>query len=121
MHKVSILLVVVLLAADSTAQAKWKQYEGGGGVTASYDRAPADRGMPTLWARWTYAAPRDGAIGVKKRFAADCAQHKLYEIYSNSFDKDGKYLGADTDYTEPLAVQVTPGSLQEATYKLLCF
>jgi hypothetical protein len=122
MRKFSVLVVFVLFAAvASTAQAKWKLYQEEGDVIASYDRAPAVRGMPTLWARWTYGSPQAGAVGVKKRFAADCTAKKMYEIYSNPFDKDGKYLGTDAEYSEPLEIQVDPGSLHEATYKLLCF
>jgi hypothetical protein len=121
MKRISVMVVFVLCAAATTAQATWRLYQEGGDITASYDRSAPYRGMPALWVRWSYGAPKDGAAGVKKQFAADCAAGTLYELYSNPYDTEGKYLGSDTNYEEPRAVQMPPGSLQEATYKLLCF
>jgi hypothetical protein len=121
MKKLLVLLVFVLSAAATNAQAKWNRYHEGGDITAAYDRSAPYREMPALWVRWSYAAARDGEAGVKKQFAADCKAGKLYELYSNPYDTGGKYLGSDTNYEKPLEVQMPAGSLHEATYKLLCF
>ncbi len=116
------LAVLVVLTFSGTASAIWNLYWKGNDVTASFNlasRAPF-RGKPSLWVRWTYVEPRKGIAGAKIQFTADCAGRRLYAISDVPFDTGGNYLKSKKYYDFPEQYLITPGSLNEATYRLMC-
>ncbi len=117
----AIVLFIILITA-SPALANWRMYSEDKNVVASFDylSRASFRGKPSLWVRWHYANPGKGPAGVKIHFAADCAEHRLYEIASDPYDTEGNYLGMIKREDAPKDYAVTPGSLNEATYKLMC-
>jgi hypothetical protein len=58
--------------------------------------------------------------GAKIQFTANCTGHRLFEIASSPYDVAGNYLPEKKQYESPKEYLLTPGSLNEATYKLLC-
>jgi hypothetical protein len=121
MIRLALALLIVTLAA-STAFAEWQLYGEDTKVIASFDIASFApfRGKPSVWVRWNYVTPRNGVGGVQIHFMADCAAQGLYEIASNPYDPEGNYLTSSRSYDKPKEYAVTPGSLNEATYNLLC-
>jgi hypothetical protein len=117
-----VLALLIVMMAAGTAFAEWQLYREDTKVTASFDIASFApfRGKPSVWVRWNYVTPRNGIGGKKIQFAADCAAHKLFEIASNPYDPKGNYLTWSRNYDKPKEYATTPGSLNEATYKLLC-
>lgn len=116
------LALLIVLAAASAALAEWQLYREDTQIIASYDYATFApfRGKPSLWVRWHYVAPRNGVGGMKIQFTADCAARRLYAIASNPYDAAGNYLASEQNYDNPKEYPMTPGSLDEATYNLLC-
>jgi hypothetical protein len=57
---------------------------------------------------------------MKLQFTADCGKKKLFEIAVVPFDGDGNFLAPNEHFDAPKEYPVTPGSLNEATYRLLC-
>lgn len=116
------LLIVVTTAA--TADANWRLYRKDKEVVASFDylSRTSFRGQPAIRARWHYVVPRNGVGGVKLQFTADCSARKLFEIEALPYDASGNYITARkrTRYDAPKEYPLTSGSLNEATYKLLC-
>ncbi len=119
--RTATIFAIIMLAA-SPVSANWRLYWEDSHITASFDylsRASC-QDRPCIWARWHYVNPDQGIGGVKIRFAADCATHRLYEIQSDPYDSEGNYLGLIRREDAPKEYPVTPGSLNEATYKLMC-
>ncbi len=115
----ALFLVVI---AVMPAQASWQQYRLDDSVSAAYDIATFSpfRGNPSVWVKWDYLTPQNGTAGMKIHFSADCRAGKLLEFTAIPYDTDGNYL-AEKDFADaPVEFPVTPGSLNEATYKLLC-
>jgi hypothetical protein len=118
----AVLVLLIVLTTAGEAFAMWQLYREDQNVIASYDYdtfAPF-RGKPSVWVRWQYVTPREGVGGMKIQFTADCAAHKLYEIASNPYDPQGNYLQSIRNFDNPKEYPTPPGSLNEATYKLLC-
>jgi hypothetical protein len=117
-----VLAVLFVLAAAAAAFAQWQLYKEDGGTIASFDYATFApfQDKPSVWVRWQYVSPRNGVAGTKLQFMADCAEHELYEIAENPYDAEGNYLASSRYYDAPKEFPVTPGSLNEATYDLLC-
>jgi hypothetical protein len=116
------LALLIVMAAATAAFAQWQLYKDDGSTIASFDLATFApfQGNPSVWVRWQYASPRNGVAGAKMQFMADCAEHKLYEIAENPYDAEGNYLASKSYDSAPKEFPVTPGSLNEATYMLLC-
>ena len=117
----SVALLIVMATA-SPASAIWQPYRENGTVIASYDYdsfAPF-QGKPSVQVRWHYVTPLNGVGGVKIQFTADCTARRLFEIASTPYDPQGNYLESDQHQDQPKEYAITPGSLNEATYKLLC-
>lgn len=122
MGKRVMLLTVILLALSTAVSADWRMYRKDTTVIASVNyisHAPF-RGKPSVWVRWHYVKPRNGVGGVKIQFAADCKEQRLFEIAAERYDLKGNYLGAQKWYDAPKEYPLTAGSLNEATYNLLC-
>ena len=123
-NKITVLAVALLMvmATASTASAMWQPYREDASVIASYDydSFASFQGKPSVRVRWHYVTPRDGVGGVKIQFTADCAARRLFEIASTPYDPQGNYLESDQHQDQPKEYAITPGSLNEATYKLLC-
>ncbi len=116
------LAVLMVLTFSDTASAIWNLYWKGNDVTASFDlasRAPF-RGKPSLWVRWKYVKPEKGIAGTKIQFTADCTARRLYAIYDVPFDTGGNYLESKKYHDSPKQCLLTPGSLNEATFRLMC-
>jgi hypothetical protein len=116
------LLMVAMLAG--VADANWRLYHRDKEVVASFDylSRASFRGQPAVWVRWHYVTPRNGTGGTKLQFTANCPAHKLYEIESLPYDTSGNYLSSRKrkHYDVPKEYPLEPGSLNDATYKLLC-
>ena len=123
-NKLTALAVALLipLATAGPAFAMWQPYREDASVVASfdYDSFASIQGKPSVRVRWHYVTPRNGVGGVKIQFTADCAARKLFEIASTPYDPQGNYMESDQHQDQPKEYAVTPGSLNEATYKLLC-
>lgn len=104
------------------AFADWQTYWKDKNITADFDYLSREpfRGKPSIWVKLYYATPRKEIGGVKTQFTADCAGHRLYEIASDQFDTGGNFLGLNKHYDSPKEYKMTPGSLNEATYRLMC-
>ncbi len=116
------LSVVVVLLTCSVASADWRLYRKGGDVIATFDylsRLPY-HGQPSLWVNWRYVVPKNGVGGVRLQVTADCKEHRLYGIASYPYDVGGNYLKPVKRYTSPREFPISPGSLNEATYNLIC-
>jgi hypothetical protein len=118
----AVLALLIVLTMAGEAFAMWQLYREDQNVIASfdYDSFASFRGKPSVWVRWQYVTPREGVGGMKIQFTADCAAHKLYEIASNPYDPKGNYLKPSRNFDNPKEYATPPGSLNEATYKLLC-
>ncbi len=116
------LMVFVILFTASPALANWQLYWEDQNIVASFDYLSRSsfQGKPCLWVRWHYVHPRKGVGGVKIQFTADCAQHRLYEINSDPYDTEGNFLGLIRREDAPKEYPVTPRSLNEETYDLMC-
>jgi hypothetical protein len=117
-----LLAILLVAAASGTAFADWQLYWKGKNLTASFDLLSREpfRGKPSLWVRWNYVTPRKGIAGVKIQFTADCAGRRLYEVSEVPYDTGGNYLKLRKNYDSPKEYGITPGSLNEATYRLMC-
>jgi hypothetical protein len=121
MFRIACVALLALMVAVPVC-ASWQQYRQDESVSASFDIdtfAPF-RGNPSVWVRWHYVVAKNGIGGMKIQFMADCQAQKLFEIAANPYDADGNYLTASNYFDAPIEFPVTPGSLNEATYKLLC-
>ncbi len=121
MNRLFLAFLIVAVSAG-VALAEWQRYKQGKDIVASYNIATFApfRDKPSVWVRWHYVTPRNGLGGKKLQFTADCSAHKLFEIAANPYDPGGNFLAAQKHYDSPKEYPVTPGSLNEATYKLLC-
>jgi hypothetical protein len=117
-----VLAVLMVVALTGTAFADWEPYWEGKNITATFDLLSREpfRGKPSLWVSWHYSAPRKGIAGVKIQFMADCSGRRLYEISEIPYDAGGNYLKSKKNFDSPKEYEITPGSLNEATYKLMC-
>lgn len=116
------LAVIMVMSISSAVLADWELYRRDRSITASFDIlsfAPFHN-QPSVWIRWHYNTPRNGLGGVKLHFTANCRKHKLYEIAEYPYDTKGDFLKHRKRYDTPKEYQITPDSLNEATYKLLC-
>ncbi|GFO56961.1 hypothetical protein GMSM_39680 [Geomonas sp. Red276] len=116
------IVVIVLVSTSTAAQANWQLYRKDRQVAASFDLlsfAPY-HGQPAVWVRWHYVTPRSGLGGVKLLFTADCQKHRLYDVAEYPYDTAGEFLTPRKHYRSPKEYPLSPGSLNEATYKLLC-
>ncbi|HET6420623.1 MAG TPA: hypothetical protein VFG19_10730 [Geobacteraceae bacterium] len=120
--KCLILAVAIVIAASGTTFANWQVYREDKSIVASVDylSRASFRGKPSVWVRWHFKQPRKGIGGVKIQFTADCARRNLYEIAYIPYDTKGNYLTPSENYDSPKQYTVTPHSLNEATYRLLC-
>ena len=121
MLRLSLALIIVMFIS-SAALADWELYRRDRSITASVDIlsfAPF-HGQPSVWVRWHYDTPQNGVGGVKLRFTANCLDHRLYEIAEYPYDTKGNFLPPQKRYGSPKEYPVTPDSLTEATYNLLC-
>jgi hypothetical protein len=116
------LAAIMIVTAAAPASAQWQRYREDPDIAASFDIATFApfRNNPSVWVRWNYASPKNGVGGMKIQFMADCQAQKLYEIAANPYDGDGNYLAPEQYFDAPKEFPVTSGSLNEATYKLLC-
>lgn len=116
------LATILVLTTAAPALAEWQLYRKDADVSASFDIASFApfRGNPSVWVRWSYASARNGIGGEKIQFTADCGARKLFEIAANPYDADGNYLAPAQYFDAPKEFPLTPGSLNESTYKLLC-
>lgn len=121
MIRVALSLVLVIATANAAA-AEWQLYRKDNKVTASvnYHSFASFRNKPSVWVRWHYESPKNGVGGRKIQFTADCPGHRLYEISAVPYDKDGNYLAEDRHYDAPKEYPLKKGSLNAATYRLLC-
>jgi len=117
-----VLALAIIMTTCTTSFAEWQLYHQDSSIIASYnyDSFAPFRGNPSAWVRWHYVSPRDGMGGMKVQFTADCAAGKLYEIASTPYDTEGNYLASNQHFDAPKEYPVTSGSLNKATYKLLC-
>jgi hypothetical protein len=117
-----IVAAVLLTAATPPAFASWQSYRDDGSIVATFDLATFApfQGKPSVWVKWQNVTPQNGIGGTKLQFTADCAAGSLYEISAIPFDAGGNYLAENRHYESPKAYPVTPGSLNKATYDLLC-
>ena len=121
MIRLALAALIVITSANPVC-AMWQLYKEDKGVIASFDYdsfAPVN-GNPSAWVRWQYATPQNDIGGREIQFTADCSNHKLYEIATNPYDADGNYLASNENLDPPKEFPVTPGSLNGATYDLLC-
>ncbi len=120
--KCLILAAIVVIATSGTAFANWQVYREDINIIASVDYLShaAFRGKPSVWVQWHFKHPRKGIGGVKIQFTADCTRRGLYEIAYIPYDIKGNYLRSTQNYDSPRQYTVTPHSLNEATYRLLC-
>jgi len=120
MRKSIVLLIILITACPCLAN--WRVYSEDKNIVASFDdlSRASFQGKPSLWVRWHYVHPENGVGGVKIQFTAHCAQHRLYEINSDPYDTERNFLGLIRREDAPREYPVTPGSLNEATYKLMC-
>ena len=121
--KALVVALFIVMAATGAAEANWRLYHKDNAVVASFDylsRASLN-GRPAVWVRWHYVAPRGGVGGEKLLFTADCTAHKLYEVKALTYDTGGTYLPKrKRTPPTPQEYSLPPGSLNEATYRLLC-
>jgi hypothetical protein len=118
----SALVALLVLATISTANAEWQLYRNDSDTIASYnyDTFEPFKGNPSVWVKWHYVTPRDGIAGVRIQFVADCSKRKLYEISEYPYGPGGAYLDPTLNVDDPKEYPLTPDSLNEATYRLLC-
>jgi hypothetical protein len=116
------LTLVIIMATAGQAFAIWQLYKEDSKVVANfnYDSFAPFRGKPSVWVKWQYTTPMNGVAGKKLQFTADCSARKLFEIAVIPFDADGNYLQPNEHFDAPMEYPLTPGSLNEATYNLLC-
>jgi Surface-adhesin protein E len=121
MIRLAVTLLFVL-ATTSAVFADWRPYREDSTIIASFDYLSfaSFHGQPSVWVRWHYVSPRNGVGGTKIHVTANCAEHRLYEIESNRYDTKGNYLAETKKYNPPKERSLAPGSLDEATFKLLC-
>lgn len=119
-----ILALVIIVATTAAAEANWRLYRKDKDVVASFDylSRTSFRGQPAIWVRWHYLTPRNGVAGMKMQFTADCRSRSLYEIESLPYDSAGNYIPSlkRKHYDSPKPYPIPPGSLNEATFKLMC-
>jgi len=119
--KCLVLAAILAVTFATPGWAMWQMYQKDGIVASfDYDSFAPFRGKPSVWVRWHYATPQDGIGGKKIQFTADCSAGKLYAVADTPYDGDGNYLASNQYFDAPKEYPVTPGSLNEATYKLLC-
>ena len=117
------LSVLFMVLTTDTALADWQLYRKDTNIIASvnYLSYESFHGQPSVLVRWHYRTPRKGVGGLRIQFTADCRKHRLFEIAAYPYDVAGKYLNPpEKNYHSPVEYPVTPGSLNEATYQLLC-
>ena len=116
------LTVLLLMATTDTVLADWQLYKKDDRIIASVDYLSyaSFHNRPSVMVRWHYRAPREGVGGLKIEFTADCRKHRLFEIAAYPYDAGGKYLKPHKNYHSPIEYPIAPGSLNDATYKLLC-
>ncbi len=119
-----ILALGIVVTTAAGADANWRLYHKDREVVASFDylaRASV-RGQPATWVRWHNIVPRNGVGGAKLLFTADCKAHRLYEVEYLPYDAQGEYLAARSrkHRSAPKEYPLSPDSLNEATYRLLC-
>jgi hypothetical protein len=120
--KYLVVALLFIMLPFNSARAVWQSYLDNGSVAASFDIAsfaPVN-GNPSVWVRWQNAAPQNGVAGRKLQFTADCTSGKLFEISVIPYDADGNYGAENRHYDTPVEYPVDPGSLNKATYDLLC-
>jgi hypothetical protein len=116
------LSILFVMVSSSAVFANWRAYREDKSVIASFDYLSFEsfHNQPSVWVKWHYVIPRKGVAGIKLQFTANCPEHRLFEIAAYPFDADGRYLKPKKSYDSPKEYPITPGSLNEATYKLLC-
>ena len=116
------LSVLFLMVTATTVSADWQLYKEDKNIIASvnYLSYESFHNRPSVVVRWHYRTPRKGVGGLRIQFTADCKKHQLFEIAAYPYDLDGKYLKPHKNYSTPIEYPITPGSLNDATYKLLC-
>ena len=114
--------LIVIMATSNAAYADWELYRTDKKVIASVDVLSYDpfHGRPSVWVRWHYVTAINSVGGLKIQFTANCSQHRLFEIATYPYNVAGKYLTPHKNYNSPKEYAITPNSLDEATYKLLC-
>ncbi len=116
------LAVIVILATNSIANGAWQRYWQDTRVTAAYriGSFATFRDHPSVWVRWHYRTHGEKYAGKMIQFTADCAKRRLYEISAIPYDHDGNYLGENRHYDAPMEYPLREGTLNGATYRLLC-
>ena len=114
--------VLFIMVTSNPAFADWELYRKERGLVASVDILTYEsfHGQPSVWVRWHYLTPENGVGGHKIQFTANCSLHRLFEIAIYPYNAEGKYLKPDKHYASPKEYPITPDSLNEATYDLLC-
>jgi hypothetical protein len=117
-----LLIVLFLMVTSNIASADWELYRKDKKVISSVDILSYKpfHGQPSVWVRWHYVTPKHGVGGRKIQFTANCSRRRLFEIARHPYNADGKYLTPNKHYDSPIEYPLTPNSLNEATYKLLC-
>lgn len=118
----SALVTLLVLTTISTANADWQLYRKDSDTIASYNQDTFEpfKGNPSVWVKWHYITSRDGIAGVRIQFVADCSTQKLHEISLYPYGPGGAYLDPTLNSNDPKEYPLTPDSLNEATYRLLC-
>ncbi|BDV44574.1 hypothetical protein GURASL_34970 [Geotalea uraniireducens] len=116
------MTMLIIMAAAGEAVADWQVYREGKTVIAAVDYlsyAPYHN-QPSVWVRWHYVKPRQGVAGRKIQFTADCTAHRLFEIADATYNTAGDFIATSKYYQAPREFPIKPGSLNEATFELLC-
>lgn len=117
-----ILVVIIILSTNASAMAQWHRYWEDKRVTAAYKSgsfAPFHN-QPSVWVRWHNRSPAGEYGGELIQFSADCNRHRLFEIATIPYDRQGNYLAEQKHYDAPLEYPLNRGTLNGATYRLLC-
>ena len=116
------LSALFLVMNANTVLADWQLYKKDNNIIASVDYLSYEsfHHHPSVLVRWHYRTPSKGVGGIRIQFTADCRKHQLFEIAAYPYDEGGKYLKPHKNYNSPIEYIIAPGSLNEATYKLLC-
>jgi hypothetical protein len=117
-----VLAVLMILTTSGAAFAQWQLYRENKQITASfkYQSFARFRNKPSVWVRWHYNSPGGKYGGKLIQFTADCKEHKLFEISVIPYDHDGDFLGENRHNDAPIEYRLKKGSLNSATYRLLC-
>jgi hypothetical protein len=103
--------------SESQKDLRWTYYgssRNGNFYVDNSTRRPY-KGNPSVWAKLD-----EGAITTKILFVAKCAEHRLFAVSKAEYNLSGEVTKSSDFFDKPSELTVTPESMTEATYDLLC-